>query len=219
MSDSLLAASSIPAPDDIGTEAGNRRNLTRLRIIKAAASVFAERGCEAATVAEILEAAGVSRRTFYQFFSDKTDALLAIYLRSTAHLMEVRREAMEAPGSGLEKLRRGQQVYLDFVASSGPIIRVMAAEAMRPGGPLMARRLWLHQAVEELYRQTYRASEGAELDPLAVRGLILYTESLTLHVLLQLGGDPATLNQARALLADQLDLLVAGARPLSANPA
>ncbi len=199
--------------EDTTPDLGTRRNRTRVRIIKAAATVFAARGCETATVAEILDTAGVSRRTFYQFFSDKTDALLAIYERSTAHLMDVRRQAMAEPGSGRERLRRGQQVYLDFVASSGPLIRVMAAEAMRPGGPLMARRLWLHQAVEDLYRQTYREAEGVDLDPLAVRGLILYTESLTLHVLLQLSADPATLSGARRLLTAQLDVLVSGARP------
>ena len=197
----------------VDTGVGGKRSRTRLKIIKGAARAFACHGLEATTVAHILQSAGVSRRTYYQFFSDKIDVLRALYERSTALLVAQRRKAMDGTGDGLSRLRRGQQVYFDFIRESGPLIQVMAAEAMRPASPLMRRRLWLHQSIEDLYRTTFREAEGVDLDALAVRGLILFTESLSLHVLLHQAGDAAVMRQAQALLGRHLEQLVAQALP------
>lgn len=57
------------------------RNKVRARaeIAAAALGLFAERGFEGVTVDQIVEAAGVSRRTFFRYFETKEDALLADY--------------------------------------------------------------------------------------------------------------------------------------------
>ena len=48
-----------------------RKALTREAIIRAAMKLFREKGFEGATVTEIVEAAGVSRRTFFRYFPSK----------------------------------------------------------------------------------------------------------------------------------------------------
>jgi AcrR family transcriptional regulator len=45
------------------------------RLGKAAITLFAERGYEETTVAEIAEAAGLTKRTFFRYFSDKREVL------------------------------------------------------------------------------------------------------------------------------------------------
>lgn len=55
-----------------------QRQATRARIIEAALSVFERRGMGAATIEEILNAAGVSRATFYAHFTGKPDVGRAI---------------------------------------------------------------------------------------------------------------------------------------------
>src|SRR5262245_2441078 len=52
---------------------------TRDRIVAGAMAVFGERGIAPATVQDVLERAGVSRRTFYQYFQGKEDVLRAVY--------------------------------------------------------------------------------------------------------------------------------------------
>ncbi|MFF8771071.1 TetR/AcrR family transcriptional regulator [Kitasatospora sp. NPDC015120] len=52
-----------------------RRESTRLEIARAAAGLFAARGAEATTAEEIADAAGISLRTFYRYFSEKEDAV------------------------------------------------------------------------------------------------------------------------------------------------
>lgn len=50
---------------------------TRARLYSAAVTVVAQKGASAATVADILEVAGLSRATFYKHFPDKRSCLLA----------------------------------------------------------------------------------------------------------------------------------------------
>lgn len=45
------------------------------RLVKAAITLFDERGYDETTVAEIAEAAGLTKRTFFRYFSDKREVL------------------------------------------------------------------------------------------------------------------------------------------------
>ncbi len=53
-----------------------KRDLVREAIADAAWGLFAEEGYEATTVADIARAAGVSRRTFFRYFSSKEDVVV-----------------------------------------------------------------------------------------------------------------------------------------------
>ncbi|GAA5156008.1 MULTISPECIES: TetR family transcriptional regulator [Amycolatopsis] len=50
---------------------------TRQRLELAALELFAERGYESTTVAEITERAGVTKRTFFRYFADKREVLFS----------------------------------------------------------------------------------------------------------------------------------------------
>jgi AcrR family transcriptional regulator len=52
-----------------------KQELVRNEIFNAAWRLFGERGYEATTVADIAAAAGVSRRTFFRYFSSKEDVI------------------------------------------------------------------------------------------------------------------------------------------------
>lgn len=63
----------------------------RTRLVLAAGETFVELGYASATVADILKLAGMSRRSFYEFFTSKEDVLLALL---DEIVVEVRGEAM-----------------------------------------------------------------------------------------------------------------------------
>ena len=49
----------------------------RERLVLAAVDLFTEQGYDATTVAQIAERAGVTRSTFFRYFPDKRDVLMA----------------------------------------------------------------------------------------------------------------------------------------------
>jgi AcrR family transcriptional regulator len=62
-----------------GKSVADRRSEQRERILLAARDVFATRGYAGAAVEEIVARARVSRSTFYVFFENKEECLLAVY--------------------------------------------------------------------------------------------------------------------------------------------
>lgn len=186
-----------------------RRASTRLRIIKGAATVFAEKGSAGATVEDILQAAGISRRTFYQFFTDKQDALAAIYERSTEHLVRQLTQTVQESRSGLDAILDGQDTYLSFVATVGPVVRVLATEPLRPDSPLAPRRRWMLQRIARLYAEAWARSHGSEPDPLSLMSAILMVESVSIHVMTELDGCAEAVEHAMSVLRRQVGRMFA----------
>ena len=65
-----------------------RHEARRLVIIDAALTVFAERGYDGATTAEICRRAGIGSGTFFHYFPTKLDVLLAILSLGTKEVRE-----------------------------------------------------------------------------------------------------------------------------------
>ncbi|MFW2405328.1 MAG: TetR/AcrR family transcriptional regulator [Gammaproteobacteria bacterium] len=59
-------------------KAAERDSELREKLLQAGAMLFAERGTDAVSVADLIGAAGVSRATFYGFFANKTELAAAI---------------------------------------------------------------------------------------------------------------------------------------------
>lgn len=62
----------------------NRRDTTRNSIVESALKLFAERGYDAVRVEDLARAAGVSRATFYNHFSEREEILGALFERLLA---------------------------------------------------------------------------------------------------------------------------------------
>ena len=60
-----------------------------------------------------------------------------------------------------------------------------------------------------MYCAAFEEAEGRRLDPMVARSIILLSESLTLHVLMQHPGDAAKLAHASAILKTQVEQLLA----------
>jgi AcrR family transcriptional regulator len=60
-----------------------RKNETSTRLVAAARRLFSERGLNGFTVEELCDEVGVSRRTFFNYFASKDDAVLGVSGRET----------------------------------------------------------------------------------------------------------------------------------------
>src|SRR3954452_10771095 len=94
----------------------------RGRLAEAALGLYAERGFENTTVAEIAERAGLTERTFFRYFADKREVLFsgsaimeellvqtAVDAPSSVPPIEAVAAALEAVGAALQQRGQGAQ--------------------------------------------------------------------------------------------------------------
>jgi AcrR family transcriptional regulator len=107
----------------------------RGRLLDAMAEVVAERGYGAATVADVIEHAGVSRKTFYEHFSSKEDCFLAAYDTGVEVLMATMRDGADPIGA-----------YLTTLSTEPAFARTFLIEIGAAGPRAIARRQEVHEA-------------------------------------------------------------------------
>jgi AcrR family transcriptional regulator len=150
--------------------AGVKRNrsgeLTRQKIIDAAAGVFAEKGVEIASLREIMIAAGVNIAAVNYYFGSKADLLSVIIAERTEDLNNHRVALLDAA----KRRNNGPPSIEDWLhALIGPFVEVTLSTD--PGWRNYLRILnWLTITREEEYRQvvaeTYNMLRHAFLDAL-----------------------------------------------------
>ena len=114
----------------------------RARLIDAMAQTVAEKGYAATTVADVVERAGVSRRTFYEQFSDKEACFLACYDAGLAAVLNRIGGAVEgnASGSWRDRARSGVEAFLALLASEPAFARALQIEILTAGPAALDRR-------------------------------------------------------------------------------
>ena len=86
----------------------------RQDIIDAAEVVFAKKGVEKATMADVAKEARLSRGLIYFYFKDKDALYLAIMLRATQVLYDAFVKAITGRETGLDKVRAMGKAYVTF---------------------------------------------------------------------------------------------------------
>jgi AcrR family transcriptional regulator len=114
----------------------------RSRILEAMVEVTAERGYAECQIAHVIAYAGVSRKTFYELFSDKEDCFLAAYELWLGRLLSTTAEAYEsgAREAWVDGIQEGLAAFLDFIAQHPAPARFCIVEVLAAGPRALARR-------------------------------------------------------------------------------
>ena len=152
----------------------------RERLLDAIANVMAEKGYAATRVADITEYAGVSRKTFYELFTDKEDCFLAAYDAITALLMDRMAKGLGAVADGSWEAQVSALLgeFLRFLAAEPAFARMCIVEVLGSGPNGLARRDAAIEAFFPVVDQIPRSQPGAErwlspTTPMFVTGGIL----------------------------------------------
>lgn len=193
------------------------KRATRSRILQGAATVFAKKGVEPTTVQDILLASGLSRRTFYQFFHSKDDALLALFEIATRQVVETVQEAATSDDP-VKRLTQSLDAHLALWRSGGELSYILQTEAMRAGSPLSPMR---DKTLDTIARRgaSFFHKKGRNVDPLVFRGLFLALEGLLAHV--HRNGAPTDRQLARVrrvIVSVMVRTLAAGEMPIPDLP-
>src|SRR5437870_37717 len=92
------------------------RESQRRRLLDAITGAVAEKGYEATTVADVISRAGVSRATFYEFYSDKDECFSAAYDSVIDQLLQGVSSAYLGDAPWPERIRAGLHALLRYLA-------------------------------------------------------------------------------------------------------
>lgn len=153
----------------------------RAMVLMGAASVFAKLGVRAASVNDVLEASGISRRTFYRLYTSKEDVAVALYRLGTEKLLATCRTAIANARDPIRQLEGCIDAHLQNARELGRLVFVLGGEASRQESALHAPRMETHQALVTMLAQG--VEHGERVDPLLFRALVLALEGVTRMVL------------------------------------
>ncbi|MEV6796008.1 TetR/AcrR family transcriptional regulator [Streptomyces sp. NPDC051320] len=89
----------------------NRLEAARERLISCATSVVAEVGWSQTSVTAVADAAGIAAGSVYQHFPSKAALAVEVFRRAAGREVDVLGEVLQGPGTPVERLRRGVEVF------------------------------------------------------------------------------------------------------------
>jgi AcrR family transcriptional regulator len=137
----------------------------RERILDAVADVVSLAGYQAMSVEDVVSAAGVSRRTFYDNFKSKEDAFLTAYDEIGAKLVQSVGQAFNSSATFPEGVINCLRAFLQFVASVPDYADMCIVEVLAAGPPALARRNAVMKAMADLLEQGSRTMEDGIRPP------------------------------------------------------
>ncbi len=162
--------------------------------------VFAKKGIAETTVQDLLEAANVSRRTFYKYFKNKVDVLESIYEIASNMLITRFREEM-GQASVADFVVRCVGLYFDYHTTLGPLVRMMTEEARRSESPLAQHREKTIDHLVHLFDEKYFEKVGLRLDPQVYYALIWAMESASINLLTNTKCTPEDVERCKNVMA------------------
>lgn len=123
-----------PLPPALG------RETQRDRLLHGMATTVTRRGYAATPVAEVLRAAGVSRRTFYEQFADKEDCFMAAYDAVVGVCTTRMLTAYHVGEAWEEGLARAYAALLRTLASEPDLAHLAVVDVLAAGPRALARR-------------------------------------------------------------------------------
>jgi AcrR family transcriptional regulator len=145
----------------------------RERLTAGAIAAIAEHGFREAGVTQISAAAGVSRRTFYDYFSDKEACYFDTYGLFEEHLLQIVSDAGEGPRAWSAKVRARVVALVDVLTVNPNLVRFALLAPAAAGGEVVERqREFLRKLLGSLTDgvpggRTYATPSDEELEALA----------------------------------------------------
>jgi AcrR family transcriptional regulator len=193
-----------------------KKRETRQRLRTAALQLVAQRGLDHVTVEDIADAADVSTRTFFNYFSCKEEAVVGSEPEWMTHIAEVlaARPADEAPLHSLEA------VFEEF---AGLLVQdrdahVLRRKVMAENPSLMARRTATFDELEQVLVTATKERMPASATTDTDAALVVAAAVAAMKVCVEAWGDSDGVADLNALLRGAINRLAQGFGPASARP-
>lgn len=129
-----------PSPTETGSVP---QRAPRQRLLDGLAQVLGERAYADLTIADVVAAARVSRRTFYEHFDGKDACLLALCERLSEEVLTLIATGYDPEGDWVQELEKITSAYLQNLQQRPALVRALYLEMLTlgPAGLAMRRRI------------------------------------------------------------------------------
>lgn len=132
----------------------------RSRLLEATAHAVAAKGYADTTIADIVREAGVSRRTFYEYFSTKAECFIALYEAASRNALAVLRNAIDPAHEWQTQVERAVAAYLAGMAQNPALLRTLFIEIHGLGAEGLAARRRVNGEIAGFMLQVVNGGQG-----------------------------------------------------------
>lgn len=136
------------------------------RLLQGMAQAVAAKGYADTTIADIVREAAVSRRTFYEHFSTKTECLIALYETASRFALQAVSEAFDPAQPWHAQVEQAMTAYFDYLAQDPVLLRTLFVEILGLGMPGLAARRRVNDEIANFIQVAINSS-GTEGGPAA----------------------------------------------------
>lgn len=150
--------------------------MTKERIFRAAAELFARNGYHATGLSELGEAVGLGRGALYYHIGSKENLLYEMSVRHVQEMVDYGQALLASPLGAEERFRRLSRKLMRVIADNLPELTVFFREINSFSGERRERMVKLREQFENLWLQVLREGEAEGLfrhgDALTVKSVL-----------------------------------------------
>jgi AcrR family transcriptional regulator len=160
-------------PSRGGLEPGRMVEIQRARILAAMIEVCVERGAANATVAHVVQLAGISRRTFYELFAGREDCFLAALDESVKRASRYVFEVYDPDARWAERIGMALTALLEFLDLERDAGWLLIVGSLGAGTAALERRQRvIAQITTVIDEGRCEGSSGAGATPMTAEGVV-----------------------------------------------
>ncbi|BEP42925.1 TetR/AcrR family transcriptional regulator [Variovorax sp. V15] len=138
------------------------------RLLQGMAHAVAAKGYAETTIADIVREAAVSRRTFYEHFSTKTECLIALYETASRLALQTVSEAFDPAQPWHAQVEQAMTAYFDYLAQDPVLLRTLFVEILGLSLPGLAVRRRVNDEIANFIQTAINTSSDGNTDGPAV---------------------------------------------------
>lgn len=171
-----------------------KKDAKRTAMMQAAVHVFAEKGYHAATVRDVVKAAGVAIGTFYFYFPDKETLFVHLYEETAHFLVQTIRQAMATPNALPHQVSAGLQAYINIAEYEPAVVQLLLVGGIGAVPSLAVKRTEFRESLTKVWQRTLDEAVAEAVIPKqntrrVAEALTGAFDEVVLNLIQQPGGD------------------------------
>jgi AcrR family transcriptional regulator len=180
-------------PGPGGLPRGQVTQIQRSRMLAAAVEAVEDVGYARMTVAQVISRARVSRKTFYDVFTDREDCFLAAFEQALGQASVIATEAYERESSWRDGIRAALAGLLMFMDEEPGLAKLCIVEALGAGERVLDRRARVLDGLAVIIDQGRAATNATREPPEVTAEGVVGAIFAVLHTrVLEHGAEPLT---------------------------